>query len=97
MNLVPVLTRLQLHPDHAMENVSSMVSQGSQVGGPDTNKTPGLLEHGSRLGGVRLSSHHQEGSQDEIRRLVAFRRGRPKVGELSSGAVKTLQSGWAEK
>merc|ERR1711891_121281 len=54
------------------------------------------MEHGSGLSGVRLPPYHQERKQDEVRRLEAFQVGRPQVGELSAGALETLQSSWAK-
>ena len=47
-------------------------------------------------GGVRLPPHQQEGRQDKICRMEAFRIGRPQIGELSAGALETLQSSWAK-
>ena len=70
--------------------------KGTQAGNPTSDETPGLMEHRGGHGGARLPSHQQQGRQDKIRRLEAYRFGRPQVGELSAGALETLQSSWAK-
>merc|ERR1712030_83644 len=55
---------------------------------------PLLLAGGLRR--VRPSPSKQQGEQDEIRRLAAYRTGRPQVRGLSIGAEQIIQSSWAK-
>ena len=54
-----VLPGIHVHPNHSVDDASGAVSQG---GNSTTDETPGLTEHGSRAGRVRLPSYHQERS-----------------------------------
>ena len=86
----------RLHHDHSMETQVSVVPQGSPPSLPATHQTSSESGHGGGDGQVRRHPGHTHGRQDQVRRLEAFRRGRPQVGELSAGAQQTLQQSWAE-
>ena len=72
-----------------------MVPQGPVSLNPAPDKIASQLANSEGLGRVRLHTQHSLGRQDQVRRLAAFRQGRPEVGGLSAGAQQTLQSSWA--
>ena len=54
-----VLPEIHVHSNHSVDDASGAVSQ---CGNSTTDETPGLTEHSSRAGRVRLPSYHQERS-----------------------------------
>ena len=93
---IPVQQGVIVHCHNSVETEVTVVSQGSGTLGEEASEVASQLEDGDGHGLQQLHPGHALWQQDKIRRLAAFRKSRAEVRGLSTGAVKTLQSSWAE-
>ena len=84
----PPMVELQLYSHYSVGNVHSVVPQSTQAGNSASNETPSLMEHRGGHGRVRMPSNQQQGRQDQVRRLEAFRIRQPQLEICPLGLSK---------
>ena len=87
----------QVHCNNTLEKESQVVPKGSFTGNGNSYKASCIIQDGSRPSRLHHHPGHPLWREDKVRRMEAYRQGRPKIGKLSVGAVETLQQGWADK
>ena len=85
-----------IHCDKPVVQGSSVVSESIVSVNVSSHQTTSLQEDCDGFGDSEYSSREQIRRNDKVRRLEAYRRGRPEIGRLSDGAVQTLLKSWAE-
>ena len=78
-----------------METKGTVVPQDVKLDQNSTCEVTSQSQNGGGSGGLNLRSKNPIWGQDKVRRMEAFWRGRPQLGQLSVGARSVVQSSWA--
>ena len=90
-----VQSKLRIHCSNSVETQGSVVWEDSTLSQRTSFKTTCQRIDSCRPSRLNLLPKNTIWEQDKIRRMEAFWKGRPQLGQLSAGASKVLQSSWA--
>ena len=80
----------------SLESQINVVQQGNELGHGRTSETPSKLGDGGGFGRIKNKTLYSKRKEHKVCRMEAFWQTRPESRELSTGALRTIQSSWAK-